>query len=185
MSPTKSELKGNSDFTSHEGVQAVLEADREREWTDGFINAQINGKDTSVKTRATNAMSIYAALKSEVDYGSPSTKFLALRDRQGNTQALASYEEAKENKSIYVGFLVTAPWNITKDDPKTTKGSGTEAIISLIEKSRNLGYGGKITLVPLANAIPFYSKLGFKEVGIEMELTPENADKLLKNLGRI
>jgi hypothetical protein len=68
------------------------------------------------------------------------------------------YNDSK-NKAIYIENLVANPNKLTNANEYS--GAGTTALLHLIEESINEGYGGKLRLTALPNAVSFYRKLGF------------------------
>jgi|GEM_PF-5671021 len=108
---------------------------------------------------------------------------IAVTDSKGRLQSALHYQHSKED-GFNVEHLVTAPWNLQKDHPNKQKGSGAKAIAEAVKKSKELGYGGKISLYALPDAMPFYKHLGFKQGKDEkFTLTPEAANELLKKYG--
>jgi hypothetical protein len=116
-------------------------------------------------------------------------KHIAIVGENGKTQSALVYSASAEN-GVYVRYLLTAPWNVVKGDSNAEKGSGAKAVLEAIKKSKELGYEGKITLDALEGAEAFYKHLGFQyrkdkeEEGNYYELSPENAQKLLKKYGQ-
>lgn len=116
-------------------------------------------------------------------------EFVAIRDADGNAQAVASISQIDAENGVRVGNLVTAPWNIVAGDdpdPRQVKGAGTSAIAAMAQRSIAAGHGGKVTLDAIDNAIPFYERLGFRAIGTRgtattMQLSPNAAQKLLDN----
>ncbi len=159
--------------------------------SDASVDLQIKHRgDHKIRTNLEDGQYILTEMRDMVDMfaGKEDVGDLAikeLKDSKGNTQAMVAYNDADKD-GIYIDYLVTAPWNISGDDPRTTKGAGTEAILGLIELSKKKGYGGKITLEALPRAVGFYEKLGFvqNEDDENMTLSPEKADQLLNKLGR-
>jgi hypothetical protein len=116
-------------------------------------------------------------------------EFVAIRDADGNAQAVASISQIDAENGVRVGNLVTAPWNIVAGDdpdPRQVRGAGTSAIAAMAQRSIAAGHGGKVTLDAIDNAIPFYERLGFRSTGTNgtattMELSPAAAQQLLSN----
>jgi len=110
---------------------------------------------------------------------------VGIMDGEGRLQAAFKYATKKDH--IYIDLLATSPWNITSDDPRKVKGAGTQAIVEAIKLSKKKGFGGRVSLTPLRDAEAFYEKLGFKpaknRIGYEVEISPNDADALLKKLG--
>lgn len=122
---------------------------------------------------------------SSKEVNAPSVKnsdHIAVIDSKGLTQAAMAYTHSKE-KGFKIEFLATAPWNLQKEHPNKQKGSGAKAIVEAIKKSKELGYGGKISLEALGGAIPFYEHLGFDVDLNSCTISPKNAEKLLKKYG--
>ncbi len=116
--------------------------------------------------------------------------FISVRDVKGRLQASAYV--TSRNGYLYLELLASAPWNVARipGDEKVVKGAGTTAIVAVIKESVKRGYGGKVQLEALPNAVPFYEKLGFDRVpgkpggGLpKFALSAEQADKLLKMHG--
>jgi hypothetical protein len=125
---------------------------------------------------------IYVSSKEANDPSVKNADHIAVVDSKGLTQAAMAYTHSKD-KGFKVEFLATAPWNLQKEHPNKQKGSGAKAIVEAIKKSKELGYGGKISLEALGGAIPFYEHLGFDVDLNSCTISPKNADKLLKKYG--
>lgn len=115
---------------------------------------------------------------------------LTIKGTNGKTQSALIYSTSKE-KGLYIEYLATAPWNLVEGDPRSEKGSGAKAIVEAVKISQKDGHKGRITLESVSSAIPFYEHLGFKNVRKETrsdlglyELSPEDAQKLLKKYGQ-
>lgn len=110
-------------------------------------------------------------------------KVLAIKDKQGNLQALATYKNTKNG--IYIDLLASAPHNIIPGYPAATKGAGSSAIEAAIKLGLSQGKKGEVTLSALRDAIPFYEKIGFvKQKGSDdilpdMKLSAEKAKQFL------
>ncbi|MBN3949364.1 MAG: GNAT family N-acetyltransferase [Nostoc sp. NMS7] len=103
-------------------------------------------------------------------------------DSSGNLQALYKYKISKDH--VFVTDLATSPDNLLKSD-KSVKGAGRMAILDAVKKSKQSGFDGRVELIAVEGAIPFYKKMGFevKSGDKYMVLMPENAKNLFKNLG--
>jgi len=96
--------------------------------------------------------------------------FRGVRDVQNRLQAGAIVEE--EFDCLLVDALATAPWNILGSQPETVKGAGTSLMEELVKESSDLGFEGRLKLVPIQRARQFYTGIGFTETdGGELELT--------------
>ncbi len=115
-----------------------------------------------------------------------------LKDAKGNMQAAASIQEKKD--SLYIEYLATAPWNVKGGEAKSVKGAGTAMIEHIIQESVKKGKGGSVTLESLPDAISFYEKIGFKNLGqaadyndgvVSMKLDAKAAQEFLKKRGKV
>jgi hypothetical protein len=99
----------------------------------------------------------------------------------GTTGAMATISKDVKNKAIYVENLVANPNKF--NNPHDYSGAGTTLLLHLIEESIDAGYGGKLTLSSLPNAVKFYRTLGFRPVSnplnFSYELSPQAAQKLI------
>ncbi|MFM6010328.1 MAG: hypothetical protein ACKO99_06730 [Dolichospermum sp.] len=91
---------------------------------------------------------------------------------------------------VYVSILTVAPWNrIEINSLPKYKGIGTNLITFAIIFSMNLGFAGKIGLHSVKKAEDFYKKLGFIDLGNDinyknykyLELSADNAELLVLN----
>ncbi|MFO5438523.1 MAG: hypothetical protein ACLBM4_07605, partial [Dolichospermum sp.] len=91
---------------------------------------------------------------------------------------------------VYVSILTVAPWNrIDINSLPKYKGIGTTLITFAIIFSMNLGFEGKIGLHSVKKAEEFYKKLGFIDLGNDinyknfkyLELSADNAKLLVLN----
>ena len=89
---------------------------------------------------------------------------------------------------VYVSILTVAPWNrIDINSLPKYKGIGTNLITFAITLSMNLGFAGKIGLHSVKEAEEFYQKLGFIDLGNDinyknfkyLELSADNAKLLV------
>lgn len=109
-------------------------------------------------------------------------KVMGVADKDGNLQALAVHNLRKN--SLHVGFLATAPWNLTKTDPRSVKGGGASVLAHLARESQKQGRNGVIELEPISSAKPFYEYLGFKDKNeYTMILDRAAAQKLIEKYG--
>ncbi len=86
---------------------------------------------------------------------------------------------------LHLEYIATAPWNITKDSPKSVSFAGTSLMVDLVRESFMLGYEGRILLEAVSGSPTFYQRIGFVRTGFafaapEMELTPEAALEFLR-----
>lgn len=106
--------------------------------------------------------------------------------RAGNLQAGAIVTDLGE--CLYVDFLVTAPWNITEDSPKSVRRAATMLMALIVRESRDQGYEGRIMVDAVGGTAEFYRRMGFIETEFsstlapEMVLTPEAARDFLDDL---
>jgi len=91
---------------------------------------------------------------------------------------------------VYVSILTIAPWNRPDiNGSQIYKGIGTTLITFAITLSINLGFEGKIGLHSVKKAEEFYKKLGFIDLGNDinyknfkyLELSADNANLLVLN----
>jgi hypothetical protein len=79
-------------------------------------------------------------------------------------------KNTRQQKIIYVDFLSTAPWNrISLKNPPDYKGVGLTLLSFAKQRSRELGYGGRVGLHALPKAENFYQTRGMKNFGIDSE----------------
>jgi hypothetical protein len=124
--------------------------------------------------RVAAASTIYSDLKESLS--DKRNKPGGVLGEDGKMKAAYTYRDAGD--SLYVDFLVTAPGNLLKGDT-SGKGSGTEAVKQLVQKSIEAGKGGSLSLLALDDAIPFYKRLGFEGDDDSLTLSPAAARKLL------
>ena len=95
----------------------------------------------------------------------------------------------KQIPALEIAYLLTAPWNLNKEDPRRVHGAGTGCVaLAVVESSRG-PWRGRITLEAAPSAVPFYLKLGFIAIdewfdpdyglGPMMWLTKDEARKLI------
>lgn len=110
--------------------------------------------------------------------------FRGVRDLTSNLQAGAIVTDMSDY--LYVDYIATAPWNITKDLPKSVSDAGTSLMVKLVQESISKGYSGRIMLEAVSGTSEFYQRIGFVRTGFgsdaapEMELTPIAARELLR-----
>ena len=110
--------------------------------------------------------------------------FRGVRDPALHLQCGAIVTDMGEH--LHLEYIATAPWNITKDSPKSLSFAGTSLMVELVRESFMLGYEGRILLEAVSGSPTFYQRIGFVSTGIalaaapEMELTPEAAKELLR-----
>ncbi len=109
--------------------------------------------------------------------------FRGVRDDRGILQAGAIVIEMDDH--LFVEYLATAPWNVTKDSPRAIRKAATALMAELARESDRNGHSGRIILNAIPDAVEFYQKIGFVETGEgspnapEMELTPRAALRLI------
>jgi len=75
-----------------------------------------------------------------------------------------------QQKIVYVDFLSTAPWNrISLKNPPDYKGVGLTLLSFAKQRSKQLGYEGRVGLHALPKAENFYRKRGMINFGIDTE----------------
>lgn len=75
-----------------------------------------------------------------------------------------------QQKIVYVDFLSTAPWNRTSlKNPPHYKGVGLVLLFFARERSKQLGYQGRVGLHALPKAENFYKKRGMINFGIDSD----------------
>lgn len=174
-------------LTESDSIKDILA--QKREWSDACeksIEENIDNK--KLKTRLEDSYEIHDIISSKASNNKDNLNFKTIKDENNTIQSVAMYTKDDKNSSIFVKLLASAPWNITGNEEKSVKGAGTELILSLIQESQKLGYGGRITLSPIGDAEGFYDKLGFTKFihnGSEiLELKRESAENLLKKTGK-
>lgn len=106
--------------------------------------------------------------------------FRGITDANGNLQAGAIVKNRKSE--MYVELLATAPWNVSGDDKRRTKGAGTAMMTDIIREA--VAGNKKVSLQALDGAKSFYEKIGFVQKGVKdnlpyMELSPDAGRKFL------
>ncbi len=114
------------------------------------------------------------------------TEFYAI-ECGGTTQGLLALDILKKRcwvesqlrqRLVYILALATAPWNRpTIQMPPAYKGVGGQFVDFAIARSRELGYGGRVGLHALPEALEFYRKLRVKLV--ECGPDPDESDRLV------
>jgi GNAT superfamily N-acetyltransferase len=91
------------------------------------------------------------------------------------------------NRLTYVSFLEVAPWNRTTSKGRRFKGIGALMLRFAAQRSRQLGFEGRLGLHSLHTAEAFYRQLGFVEVDcpneyheLYLELSADAAGALLE-----
>jgi GNAT superfamily N-acetyltransferase len=81
-----------------------------------------------------------------------------------------------------IDAFTNAPWNVLKDQPETIKGAATSLMEELVEESKELGFGGRISLIAIERAIVFYTRIGFtqEDDSRSLELIPTAAARFLQ-----
>lgn len=169
---TYQKIDSQSDLVDHyrgkvEEAQKRLEAD----------NKKVTRTPTVDANRIWAAHGIYAELKNAFAHDEGTMSSAALVGEDGKAKAVYMYRPDKKKKALYVEFLVSSPEAMFGD--KSGKGAGSEAIKEVVRKSIKSGYGGKVSLTALDDAIPFYKKLGFQGKGDKLTLSPEKAMELI------
>ncbi len=109
--------------------------------------------------------------------------FRGIRDDRGNLQAGAIVINMDDH--LFVEYIATAPWNVTRDSPRAVRKAATALMAELAKESDSNGHHGRIILNAIPDAVEFYQKIGFVETGEgsllapEMELTPAAARQLM------
>jgi hypothetical protein len=130
----------------------------------------------------------------------PYRRCLAVRTEDGSVQGAAIFTRGAASelhpgqRAVYVYNLAAAPRNrkLYARNPAYS-GVGECLLILIAAQSYDWGYGGRIILHSLPQAISFYKKHGFVEtdkrepsrIGVELaqlELTPQAADDLLEGV---
>ena len=122
-----------------------------------------------------------SAIRKAIAKSTKPANFRGVRDADGNLQAAIAI--SKNRDALYVDYLATAPWNVSKSsgDSRAMKGAGTAAIAEVIRESlANKKTKGKVRLNSIPGAEGFYQTLGFKKTtGSYMELSPTDAKAFL------
>lgn len=109
--------------------------------------------------------------------------FRGVRDEREILQAGAIVIDMDEH--LFVEYIATAPWNVTRDSPLAVRKAATALMVELARESELNGHSGRIILNAIPDAVEFYQKIGFVETGEgspnapEMELTPTAARRLM------
>ncbi len=144
--------------------------------------------DWSKKARAISPVSSYAIVGVMI---AGEMQALLLWDEDFVT---ARHPDQLGHPLLYVHFIATAPWN-DRDIVDTPRyiGAGTLLIRTAIERSRDLGYKGRLGLHALSQAEAFYKgKCQMADLGVDtsgaheglrcFELTSVLADQFTKQL---
>lgn len=113
--------------------------------------------------------------------------FRGVRDLAGSLQAAATVIDRDDH--LYLDYLATAPWNVTRNSPLCVRESATALVVELVKESVGSGYKGRIIVNAVAGSSSFYERIGFVATGFgsvgapEMELTSEAAKRLLVKYG--
>jgi hypothetical protein len=111
--------------------------------------------------------------------------FRGVRDTNGSLQAGAIVTDMDDY--LYVDYMATAPWNITRDSPRAVRRAATMLMAQIVRESIDQGYGGQI-IVDAVGTADFYRTMGFIETGFgsasapEMVLTSEAARDFLDDV---
>ncbi|MBW4668166.1 MAG: hypothetical protein KME60_12280 [Cyanomargarita calcarea GSE-NOS-MK-12-04C] len=106
--------------------------------------------------------------------------FRGVKDVNDKLQAAAMVEDYFD--CLYIDTLTNAPWNVIDNQPETVKGAATTLIEELVRESLQLGYNGRLRVITIERAKPFYSRIGFiddEDGSFVMELTPQAAESFL------
>lgn len=109
--------------------------------------------------------------------------FRGIRYDSGNLQAVAIVIDMDDH--LFVEYLATAPWNVTQEKPRAVRKAATALMAELARESDRNGHFGRVMLYAIPDAIEFYRKIGFVEIGkgspnvSEMELTGAAARRLI------
>jgi hypothetical protein len=110
------------------------------------------GDDSATKLRIDTADDLHDSIVRRAKKTHIKNNFKVIKDENGVIQSLANWHTKFDSYSVFVDHLVSAPWNILQNDKRSTKGSGTELMLSLVRESIKLGHGGRITLEPVDDA---------------------------------
>jgi hypothetical protein len=158
-----------------------------KEIQDGLADWQKDGYKRWEKDRKTYAANYGILSNIAFSHAESPENTRILKDDKGDIQSAATVTEAKD--SMRIEYLATAPWNVKGGEKKSVKGAGTKMIEEIIQESIKKGKGGSITLEALDSAIPFYEKIGFRNMGendegaVEMKLDSNSAKEFLKRRG--
>lgn len=171
-----------------DSIQDILS--QGRDWSSASEKSiEDNISNKKLRTRLEDSYEIHDIILSKATKNEADTHFRAIKDQNNIIQSVCTYKKDSKNSSIILKLLASAPWNITGNEEKSVKGTGTELILSLAQESKKLGYGGRIILTPTGDSAGFYDKLGFTKVNYDgsefLELKPEAAANLLKKTGKI
>ena len=79
-------------------------------------------------------------------------------------------KNSPQQKIVYVDFLSTAPWNRTSlKNPPDYKGVGSTLLSFAKQRSREIGYEGRVGLHALPKAKKFYQKKGMINFGVDTD----------------
>ena len=112
--------------------------------------------------------------------------FRGIRDRALELQAGAIVTDMGDR--LYVDFIATAPWNITRDSPRAVRKAATMLMAHIVTESIDKGYEGRIIVDAVGGTADFYQRMGFIETEQgaastpEMALTPEAARDFLDDV---
>lgn len=112
--------------------------------------------------------------------------FRGVRDISGSLQAGAIVTDMDDY--LYVDYMATAPWNITRDSPLSVRRAATMLMATIVRESIEQGYGGQIMVDAVGGTTDFYRTMGFIETeegaasAPEMVLTPEAARDFLDDV---
>ena len=110
--------------------------------------------------------------------------FRGVRDLAGNLQAAAIVINREDH--LYLNYIATAPWNITRNSPRSVRNAATALVVELVKESMRNGCKGRIIADAVSGSSSFYERIGFVRTGFgsdaapEMELTSETASLLLR-----
>lgn len=112
--------------------------------------------------------------------------FRGVRDTSGSLQAGAIVTDMDDY--LYVDYMATAPWNITRDSPRAVRKAATMLMAQIVRESIEQGYGGQIMVDAVGGTADFYRTMGFIDTeegsasAPEMVLTLEAARDFLNDV---
>jgi hypothetical protein len=103
--------------------------------------------------------------------------FRGIQTLNGRLQAGAIIDDY--SSYLYIDAITNALWNVIKNQPQTVKGAATSLVEGIIQESIEMGYQGRLRLLTIERAKPFYKGIGFvddEDSSGGMELTPVAAE---------
>jgi hypothetical protein len=157
-------------------LEAIVEWDvKSKEYLRLFFNNEI---DRTLRTQFGDCISKVGYLI-ERFFEEPEN-FRGVQNINGKLQAAALAEDYFD--CLYIDTLTNAPWNVIDNQPETVKGAATSLMEGLVKESIELGYNGRVRVIAIERAKPFYSRIGFiedEDGSGGMELTPQAAASFL------